>query len=318
MTRSLFRFARSVLFAERSEWCRRRPSLQTCWQRKRPSIARSDFVFVCVFFSFLFSQKAFGFSEGGDKFVARFDAVFKKYEGKLVLFERHVCFLSEMFMTTTKRIYPLGRVRQVERRSDGLCLCTLSTDVSFILPQNEAGEAAFAAVLDLWQKCEKQPGVDMGEDGVAQDLSAVRAEDLYEQSQKEILTAIDWDLMLNGAKKVVYKDGEFIIRSGDSYQKIYHIIRGNCIVEVERDGQMIVINRMQENTTFGEMSFIKQTEDNDYKASANVVAVDEVEISIIEGYFLNILFDMHPGLEGRKKSLCWVCFSNSFLDSSVF
>jgi CRP-like cAMP-binding protein len=240
--------------------------------------------------------QTFGFVEGADRFIARYDAVFKKYEGKLVVFEKHVCFLSEMFMTTTKRIYPLARVQKVERRSDGICLSSLSTDLVFTLPQAEAGEAAHALIADLWQKCERV-AVDMTEEGIAQDMSKAHADDLFEESQKKILTATDWDLMLNGAKKVVYKDGEFIIRSGDSYQKIYHIIRGNCIVEVERDGQMIVINRMQENTTFGEMSFIKQTEDNEYKASANVVAVDEVEISIIEGYFLNILFDMHPGLE---------------------
>jgi CRP-like cAMP-binding protein len=244
--------------------------------------------------------KTFGFAEGSgaDKFVGRYDAVFKKYQGKLVVFEKHVCFLSEMFMTTTKRIFPLARVRQVERRSDGICLTSLSADIVFTLPQTDAADAAFGAISELWQKCEKQ-AVDMSDDGVAQDMSAAHADDLFEESQKKILTATDWDLMLNGAKKVVFKDGEFIIRSGDSYQKIYHIIRGNCIVEVERDGQMIVINRMQENTTFGEMSFIKQTEDNEYKASASVVAVEEVEISIIEGYFLNILFDMHPGLEVR-------------------
>ena len=34
------------------------------------------------------------------------------------------------------------------------------------------------------------------------------------------LPTTDWELMLNGAKKVKYSDGEFIIRAGDSYQKI--------------------------------------------------------------------------------------------------
>ena len=93
-----------------------------------------------------------------------------------------------------------------------------------------------------------------------------------------------------------FQEGEFAIRAGESYQKIYHIVRGSCNVEIERDGEHVIINRMQENTTFGEMSFILQSEDSEYKASASVIAAEEVEISIIEGYFLNILFDMHPGL----------------------
>ncbi len=245
--------------------------------------------------------KAFGFADGdnADKFVGRYDAVFKRYEGKLVVFERHVCFLSEMFMTTTKRIYPLNRVKRIDKRSDGIALSSQSTDIVFAFTRHETAEAAHAAITGLWQKVEKV-SIDMTEEGVAQDVSALAADDVFEESQKKILTPTDWELMLNGAKKVIFKDGEFIIRAGESYQKIYHIVRGNCIVEVERDGQMVIINRMNENTTFGEMSFIKQTEDNDgYKASASVIAVDEVEISIIEGYFLNILFDMHPGLEVR-------------------
>lgn len=251
--------------------------------------------------------KTFGFGEGSnasDKFVGRYDAVFKRYEGKLIVFERHVCFLSEMFMTTTKRIYPLNRIRQVDKRSDGICLCTQSTDIVFSFTRHETADAATETIVRLWQGTEKV-ATDMTEEGIAQDVSALPADDVFEESQKKILTPTDWELMLNGAKKVIFKDGEFIIRAGESYQKIYHIVRGNCIVEVERDGQMVIINRMGENTTFGEMSFIKQTEDNEYKASASVIAVDEVEISIIEGYFLNIIFDMHPGL-GETRVLAFV------------
>ena len=258
-------------------------------RKKRPTTARKE---ENVEDDALRYGKAFGM--GDEKYLGKYDATFKRYAGKLVLFEKHVCFLSEMFMTTTKRIYPLARIRQVDRRSDGICMCTLSTDIVLAVAR-ELADPVYEAVAKAWEKVEKDSTVDMDDEGVAQDASTMAAEDLYELSQKSILTPTDWELMLGGAKKVTFQEGEFIIRAGETYQKIYHIVRGSCNVEINRGGEAVIINRMQENTTFGEMSFILQSEDSEYQASASVIAAEEVEISIIEGYFLNIIFDMHPG-----------------------
>ena len=95
---------------------------------------------------------------------------------------------------------------------------------------------------------------------------------------RKILTDGDWDLILNGARHVTLQDGECIIRAGAPYQKIYYILRGQCRVDVERDGEMITINHMTPGTTFGEMSFINCREDQEYAASASVFSIGEVEV----------------------------------------
>ena len=117
--------------------------------------------------------------------------------------------------------------------------------------------------------------------------------------RKEILTDSDWGLILDGAKRITYKDGEYIIKAGESYQRVYHLTKGTCDVYIDRNGEQVNINTMPQGATFGEMSFINQTKDNEYKASASVVAKGEAEVSIIEGYFVNLLFQMEEGLEAR-------------------
>jgi hypothetical protein len=43
-----------------------------------------------------------------------------------------------------------------------------------------------------------------------------------------ILNRRDWELILQGAKIVSYKKGDFIIKQGeDQHQRIFHIITGN-------------------------------------------------------------------------------------------
>jgi CRP-like cAMP-binding protein len=68
---------------------------------------------------------------------------------------------------------------------------------------------------------------------------------------------------------------------------------------VEKNGEMVPVNVMKRGTTFGEMSFINIKENGEYNASATVIAKGEVELSVIQGYFINILFSMHAGFEIR-------------------
>jgi len=56
-----------------------------------------------------------------------------------------------------------------------------------------------------------------------------------------------------------------------------------------------VLGKMVESEMFGEISFLEGG-----AATASVVAdSDKVEIYVIEGYFINVLFVRQPGLAGR-------------------
>eukprot|EP01117_Protostelium_nocturnum_P002759 TRINITY_DN1367_c0_g1_i2.p1 TRINITY_DN1367_c0_g1~~TRINITY_DN1367_c0_g1_i2.p1 ORF type:complete len:1509 (+),score=632.54 TRINITY_DN1367_c0_g1_i2:215-4741(+) len=113
-----------------------------------------------------------------------------------------------------------------------------------------------------------------------------------------VLPSEDWDMILKGGAKSIHvpKDG-VIVSAGEMYQKIFQISRGVCRTEIEKDGKTIVLGTMGQDETFGEISFLRQGKG----ASASVIADSEdgVSLTIIEGYFINALFNIHADFAGR-------------------
>ena len=63
-----------------------------------------------------------------------------------------------------------------------------------------------------------------------------------------------------------------------------------------KEGERIVLGHMGQDETFGEISFLQGK-----GASASVVADSEdgVDLTIVEGYFINALFNIHADFAGR-------------------
>jgi CRP-like cAMP-binding protein len=72
-------------------------------------------------------------------------------------------------------------------------------------------------------------------------------------------------------------------------------VRGEAIPELKHD---LEVSIMCENETFGEVSFLF-SQKTAAKASASVVADSQVDLYIIEGSWINILFVKYPGMAGR-------------------
>jgi len=105
------------------------------------------------------------------------------------------------------------------------------------------------------------------------------------------LTNEDWDLLLQGAKLKTFSKDEAIVVEGDSFQRIYQIVEGCCRIEI--GGK--VVGFMVTEDTFGEISFLLSG-----GATASVIADSEtVDVYIMEGYFINILFGRKQELAGR-------------------
>lgn len=62
------------------------------------------------------------------------------------------------------------------------------------------------------------------------------------------------------------------------------------------NGTTLVLATLGQGTIFGEMGFI---EGPGSKATATVRADEDTTIQVMEGYFLDIMFDYFPGLSGR-------------------
>lgn len=48
----------------------------------------------------------------------------------------------------------------------------------------------------------------------------------------QVLSPMDWDMILKGAKSITVPKNGVIITQGEKYQRIYQINRGECRIEV--------------------------------------------------------------------------------------
>ena len=113
-----------------------------------------------------------------------------------------------------------------------------------------------------------------------------------------MLTEEDRALILKGAKCVTYQKDDAVINQGDQFQRIFQLSRGGCRIEKMDDtGQRAVLGRMvpDDGAVFGEISFLEGG-----AASASVIADEnDTQVFVIEGYFLNVLFEKYPSMGGR-------------------
>ena len=112
------------------------------------------------------------------------------------------------------------------------------------------------------------------------------------------MTAADWNLLQQGFQCISFTKGMSIIQQGQTQSRLFQIAKGSCRIEIKNEGDAApkVVGRMTTRDLFGEISFIHQGS----AASASVVADDDtVELYVLEGHFINILFVKYPDLAGR-------------------
>jgi CRP-like cAMP-binding protein len=128
----------------------------------------------------------------------------------------------------------------------------------------------------------------------AADSSAVLAK--KKEIDRFMLSEEDRAKILKGAKCLIYQKDDYVISEGDQFQRIYQLARGSCRIEKLVGNETKVLGRMtSDDGLFGEISFLEGG-----AASASVIADEpDTAVYIIEGYFLNILFEENPGLSGR-------------------
>jgi len=138
------------------------------------------------------------------------------------------------------------------------------------------------------------------------------------QVYEPIMSLTDWELIMQIGLQLTYMKDEVIIEEGETHQRIFQINQGTCRIEkrsaqydkdnTKRDKNKLkpkraskklkdikVLGTMSDVETFGEITFLEGG-----SASASVIAdEDNVEVFLVEGNILNILFVRYPDLEGR-------------------
>jgi len=119
-----------------------------------------------------------------------------------------------------------------------------------------------------------------------------------DQALSDALTADDWKLILDKCQQIIYEKDKIVIRQGDqSSQNLYQLAYGRCRVEQQRpeDDSLQSLGVINAGETFGEISFLQNSQ-----ITASVVAdSDRVEIYVIQGDYLNEIFNEHAGVPGR-------------------
>ncbi|KYQ93328.1 RasGEF domain-containing protein [Tieghemostelium lacteum] len=145
----------------------------------------------------------------------------------------------------------------------------------------------------------------------------------------DLPTRDEWNLILKGAKSVTFKKGDILMSEGVEYQKIFQIIKGECAIvksiigtsnllsQVMSGNQSptyspialggaeiptpqslvdpkssITISKISQGSIYGEMTFLL----TGGCSTSLVVTSDEVEVFILESYFLNIMLKSKPQL----------------------
>jgi len=211
----------------------------------------------------------------------------KHYKGKLYLSTQHACFYSRLFGVKRKKVIGFSDVTQVliSKKTDVVLFASANQKSKFSFTTQKACSEAFDMLHSLWESySENRPSE-------SKSVMSTPVTPRSTEQDPEALTNDDWDLLLQGAKLKTYLKGEPLIVEGESFQRIYEVLEGNCTIQ---KGEKIVGNLGIEGMT-GEISFLLSG-----GATASVIAESKtVEVYIMEGYFINILFGRKPELAGR-------------------
>jgi len=111
-------------------------------------------------------------------------------------------------------------------------------------------------------------------------------------------TEDEWTQILEGTRSIQYLKDDYVITQGNEQpQRLFQIASGSCRIEkTTDDGQTVVFGVITTDSIFGEISFL---EGPGARATASVVANEDTLVNVIEGYYLNILFQYNSGLSGR-------------------
>lgn len=127
----------------------------------------------------------------------------------------------------------------------------------------------------------------------------------------EHLTKGDWILLLAKAKRRKFKPGEQIIGQGSPGRAVYIIRAGFASVALTNRDRTTEIAVLGPEEICGDMAFLEKG-----KATAAVVAKDEVDVDEIEAKELEHLFECFPGVGTRFYRSLALVLSHRLRDTS--
>lgn len=216
------------------------------------------------------------------------------FRGTLVITPIHIGFFGRVFGRKEQFYFPFTAISDIKKNSKYLIINRKGDEVALNIHDIEDREELFTFLNSMWHyqstsnsKRERKKSEKKLKTEVTKDIKS-----------SWLPSPSDWDVILKGARTVTYQKDDVIMKDGERVRRIYQLLNGECRFEKVIDGQTKVLGYLGNDGSdhlFGEISFLEGG-----KASASVVCdKDNTQISIIEGYFLEVLFQYTPELSGR-------------------
>eukprot|EP01097_Dermamoeba_algensis_P009489 TRINITY_DN667_c0_g1_i4.p1 TRINITY_DN667_c0_g1~~TRINITY_DN667_c0_g1_i4.p1 ORF type:complete len:916 (-),score=254.98 TRINITY_DN667_c0_g1_i4:345-3092(-) len=220
------------------------------------------------------------------------------HSGSLFVLQKSMCFFAKVFGKEIKERIDFSSVKNVEKKSSNeLTILTSDSKKSATVKFKTEKERddALTIVSSLWKKVSvsdesSRSSSKLRSASLVNELRDSQEDDKPFEDQ-EPLTKEDLELLLKGAKLVSYPKEAIVVQEGQLYQRLFQINKGTC--RITKMGKPL--GYMSSGEMFGEISFLEGS-----GAAVSVISdEEEVSLSIIEGYYINILFEMKPGFAGR-------------------
>jgi len=214
-----------------------------------------------------------------------------KGKGTLYITQNYMCFCGDNFGRRMKEKFYLMSIKNVTLEDSKYILLTLNSGIKVILRDFENTSESFDIIFKFWdiKKQNQLETFDQTEEG----------EQTEEEDGKFLPSNEEWKIITEGTRSISYNMDEFVITQGvEQPHRLYQISLGRCRIEKTNiEGQTMNVGYIGCGDLFGELAFL---EGAGGRASASVVAHEKgTVIDIIEGYYLDVLFEYYTGLSGR-------------------
>lgn len=224
--------------------------------------------------------------------------VVRKY-GTLCISQNYLCFESVVFGMTSKEVVLLANVSNLEiTKKKELKIGSKGKRLIFGMENLDEIHSLLKSLCPNNPSSQDDDEIDVDPKSLKSRKSMKKlsiAAGHQDVDMSRGLTKSDWNLVQQGFKCITYVKDEPIIEQGKSHQRIYQIAKGRCRIEISSDGVNTVVGHVKSGALLGEMSFLEGT-----AATASVIADENaVDVYVLEGHFINILFVKYPDLAGR-------------------
>eukprot|EP01122_Echinamoeba_exundans_P008896 TRINITY_DN302_c0_g3_i1.p1 TRINITY_DN302_c0_g3~~TRINITY_DN302_c0_g3_i1.p1 ORF type:complete len:1771 (-),score=520.87 TRINITY_DN302_c0_g3_i1:72-5384(-) len=223
--------------------------------------------------------------------------VVRKY-GTMYITSHHICFEATVFGMSSQEVIKLDRLTATETKNKKeLRLAIKNKKWTFIFENGLDEVHSLIESLRPVNVKDRRTTDELGQDDSSSGMTRKGTRrDVNGTVEGITMSKEDWALVQRGFKLVTFKKDEDVIKEGTEMQRIYQIAKGTCRIQITHPTEgPKVVGSMETGALFGEMSFLEGK-----GATASVIADSEtVEMYILEGHFINIVFAAHPDLSGR-------------------